>query len=46
MPRTLIVELPDELWERFIKRAVKKYGHHGGIKKTVIEALEKLLKEG
>mgnify|MGYP001564311485 CR=1 FL=1 len=45
MGKTIIAVIPDELWEKLIKRAIKKYGHHGGIKKTVIEALEKLLKE-
>ena len=44
--KSLMVILPDYLWEKLIKRALKKYGHHGGIKKTVVEALEKLLREG
>lgn len=46
MSRKLFVEISDDLWEKLIKRAIKKYGHHGGIKKTVEEALEKLLKGG
>ena len=46
MVRSLYVQISDELWEKLIKRALKKYGHHGGIKKTVVEALEKLLREG
>lgn len=45
MGKPLYVILPDELWEKLIKKALKKYGHHGGIKKTVIKALEKDLKE-
>ena len=34
------VEIPDELWEEFTLRAVKKFGYYGAIKKAVREAIE------
>ena len=45
MGRPLYVILPDETWERLIKKAMKKFGHHGGIKKAVLEALDKYLRD-
>ena len=34
------VEIPDELWEEFMLRAVKKFGYYGAIKKAIKEAIE------
>jgi hypothetical protein len=44
--KQLMVQIPDELWEKLLKRALKKYGCYDGIRKTVTEALEKLLRDG
>lgn len=45
MAKNIIVQIPDELWNRFIKKAMKRYGHYGAIKKSVTEAIEKWLVE-
>jgi len=34
------VEIPDELWEEFMLRAVRKFGYYGAIKKAIGEAIE------
>ena len=34
------IEIPDDLWEEFMFKAVKKFGYYGAIKKAVKEAVE------
>ena len=39
------VSLPDRLWEKFVDKAVKRFGHYGGISKGMSEAIEAWVKE-
>ncbi|MEM5802103.1 MAG: hypothetical protein QXQ18_01820 [Candidatus Aenigmatarchaeota archaeon] len=46
MVKKIFVEFDDdELWDKIVKKAIKKFGIRGYLKKTVKEALEKWLKE-
>jgi len=41
--RTTVV-MSDHLWAEFLRKAIKKFGHYGGIKKGMNEAVETWVK--
>ena len=39
------VMMPDKLWATFLGKAIKKFGHYGGISKAIQEAVSKWIAE-
>ena len=40
------IQVPDNLWKEFEKKAVEKFGYYGAIKKAIKEAIELWLQTG
>jgi hypothetical protein len=39
------IEIPDQLWSSFEKKAMAKYGRYGSIKRAIADAIQEWLKE-